>query len=268
MSMRKLYLQILIVSFLAISCKSEFQKALKSNDYNLKYETAIKFYNEKEYLKSQQLFESVLPIYRGTDKDETINYYIAQCNYMNEDYAMASYYLKTFVNTFPNSDKAEECRYLTGYCYYMSSPKYSLDQEYSRNAIEEFQVYINKYPNGVNVDLCNKYSTELRKKIEKKAFLNSKTYYDMEKYKAANVAFKNYINGFPDSDYREEALFLIVKSGFLMAENSIVTKQTERYESVINDYESFLDEYPSSKHIKEAEKYFAKSQDYIKKITQ
>jgi outer membrane protein assembly factor BamD len=265
MSMRKLYIYLLIASFSAISCRSEFQKTLKSNDYNKKYESAIQYFNKKDYLRSQQLFESILPVYKGTEKDETINYYIAQCNYKNEDYTMASYYLKSFVNTFPNSDKAEECRYLTGYCYYKSSPKYSLDQEYSKDAIEEFQVYLSKYPKGVNVEYCNQYITELKKKIEKKAFLNSKTYFDMEQYKAATVSFKNFLNSYPESDYKEETMFLLVKSGYLMASNSIATKQFERYESVVSDYESYIDEYPNGKHVKDAEKYFIKSQEFIKK---
>src|ERR1035437_876888 len=267
MSMQKIYIYLIIVSLATISCRSEFQKTLKSSDYNLKYESAIRYYNAKDYLHSQQLFESILPVYKGTEKDETINYYIAQCNFMNEEYNMASYYLKSFVNTFPMSDKAEECRYLTGFCYYKSSPKYSLDQENSKLAIEEFQIYLNKYPKGIHVDLCNQYIVELRKKMEKKAFLNAKLYFDMQNYKAATLSFKNFINGFPDSDFREETMFLIVKSGYLMAENSVTTKQFERYESVISDYETYIDEYPTGKNVKEAEKFFTKSQEFIKKST-
>jgi outer membrane protein assembly factor BamD len=216
-------------------------------------------------LRSQQLFESVLPVYKGTEKDETINYYIAQCNFLNEDYTMASYYLKSFVNNFPTSDKAEECRYLTGFCYYKSSPKYSLDQEYTKDAIEEFQIYLNKYPKGEHVIISNQYIAELRKKLEIKAFSNSKLYFDMQNYKAATITFKNFLNTYPDSDFREETMFLIVKSGYLMAENSIALKQFERYESVISDYEVYVDEYPTGKHVKDAEKYFTKSQEFIKK---
>jgi len=268
MSMQKYYIYLLIASFTAISCRSEFQKIVKSNDYNKKYEAAIQYFNKKDYSKSQELFESILPVYKGTEKDEMINFYVAQCYYKNEDWVMASYNFQSFVNAFPNSDKNEECLYLTGYCYYKCSPKYSLDQDYTKKAIEEFQVYLSRYPKGVNIDLCNKYSSELRKKIEKKAYLNSKLYYDMDQYKAATVAFKNFINTFPDSDYREETMYLIVKSGYLMASNSITTKQFERYESVVSDYESYIDEYPTGKFVKDAEKYFTKSQEFIKKSSQ
>ena len=265
MSMQKYTIYVLIVCISTISCRSEFQKVVKGNDYNKKYEVAIQYFEKKDYLRSQQLFESVLPVYKGTEKDETINYYIAQCNYKNHDWVMASYYLKSFVSSFPNSDKVEECRYLTGYCDYKCSPKYSLDQEYSKNAIEEFKLYLSKYPKGVYVDNCNNYITELRKKIEKKAFVNSRIYFDMEEYKAATFAFRNFLNTFPDSDFREETMFLLVKSGYLMASNSIATKQFERYESVISDYQSYIDEYPTGKFVKDAEKFFSKSQEFIKK---
>ena len=267
MSMQKIYIYLLITSISTVSCKSEFQKTLKSNDYNLKYETAIRYFNKKDYLRSQQLFESILPVYKGTDKDETINYYIAQCNFKNQDYSMASYYLKSFVNNFPNSDKVEECRYLTGFCFYKSSPKYSLDQENTKNAISEFKIYLKKYPQGVNVELSKQYTTELEKKLQKKAFLNSRIYYDMDQYKAATVAFKNYLNDFPESDYKEETMFLLIKSDYLMATNSVTSKLIERYESVISDYESYIDVFPNGKYVKEAEKYFSKSQENIKKLT-
>lgn len=267
MMMQKIHIYLILFSLMTVSCRSEFQKILKSNDYNTKYEAAINYFNKKDFQRSLQLFESISPVYRGTDKDETINYYIAQCNFKNDDYLSASYYFKTFINNFPNSEKQEECRYLTGYCYYMSSPKYTLDQENTKLAIEEFQIYINKYPKGVNIEQCNTYLTELRKKLEKKDFFNSKMYYDMENYKAAIVAFKNFLNTFPDTEYREDAMFLIVKSGFLMAENSIQSKQFERFESVIIDYQNYIDEYPTGKFISEAEKYYTKSQAFIKKST-
>ncbi len=246
------------------SCSSEFQKALKSGDYNAKYQMAIKYFDQKDYARAQQLFESIVGVYKGTDKDESINYYIAQCYYNNNDFIMSSFYFKNFTTTFPNSEKLEESKYLTAYSYYKCSPKYSLDQDYTNNGISEFQSYLNRYPKGVYAADASKYLSELRKKIEKKAFLSTKLYFDMEQYKAASIAFKNFLSSYPDSDFREESLFLLVKSEYLMASNSISEKQVERYESVISDYESYIDEYPSGKYTKDAEKYYSKSQDFIK----
>lgn len=267
MSMQKIHIYLILFSLLMSSCRSEFQKVLKSNDYNKKYETALSYYNNKDYARALQLFESIMPVYRGTDKDENINYHIAQCNYSNKDYLMGTYYFKSFTTNFPNSERQEECRYLTGYCYYMSSPKYALDQENTKLAIEEFQTYISKYPKGQYVDKCNTYMAELRKKLEKKDYSQSKLYFDRENYKAASIAFKNFLLKFPDTEYREEIMFLIVKSEYLMAENSVTTKQFERYELVVSDYQNYIDEYPIGKFVSEAEKYYTKSQIFIKKST-
>lgn len=263
----KLKLTYLLLILLTItSCRSKYQKLLRSNDYNAKYEAAVQYYNNEEYVKAYHLFESIQPIYKGTDKDESIAYYVAQCYFKDDDFMMAAFYFKEFIKTFPSSDKAEECRYKTGFSYYKCSPKYTLDQDFTRKSIEELQMYLNKYPAGTYAKESNDNIEEMRKKLEKKAYAMAKQYDDLQEYKAAAIAFKHFINDFPDSDSREEALYMIVKSDFDLARNSVEQKQFERYEMVISDYYSYIDEYPSGKYLAEVEKYYSKSQDYILKI--
>jgi len=265
-TMRRFIIYLLIIPIVTLSCSREYQKILKSNDYNTKYEAAIKYFNAKDYARSQQLFESILPVYKGTEKEEAISYYLAEGHFLNADFDMASYFFKSYVTTFTTSDKLEECLYKTGYCYYRCSPKSSLDQDYTRKAIEEFQTYLNRYPQGKFSKEANALIVEMRKKLEKKSFANAKTYFDIGQYKAATIAFKNYLVDFPDNDQREDVLFLIVKSGFEMAQKSVEKKQFDRYETVVTDYYTYADEFPNGKYMKDAEKYLSKSQDFIKRF--
>ena len=48
MSMQKIHIYLILFSLIAVSCRSEFQKILKSNDYNTKYEAAITYFNKKD----------------------------------------------------------------------------------------------------------------------------------------------------------------------------------------------------------------------------
>ena len=61
-------------------------------------------------------------------------------------------------------------------------------------------------------------------KLETKSFEQARLYFNMEDYKAAVTAFRNLLNDFPSTSFRENSLFLIVKSEFLLAENSIDEK--------------------------------------------
>ncbi|RLD60843.1 MAG: outer membrane protein assembly factor BamD [Bacteroidetes bacterium] len=256
---------ILILSIFFFSACSEYQKILKSNDYELKLEKANEYYEEEDYYRAQALYEELLSIYKGTDKAEKIYYKFSYCYFNQKDYILAGYHFENFVSTYPNSKYAEECDFLSAYCYYLESPQPDLDQSNTRKAIDALQLFINKYPGSEKIVEANKLIDELRLKLETKSFNNAKLYYNLGEYKSAVIALKNTLKDYPDTQYREELLFLILKSNFLLAKNSIEAKKIERYQTTVNEYYSLIDEYPNSKNIKEAEKIYNTS---IKEIKQ
>jgi len=77
-----------LIIFIFSSCK--FQKILKSTDYELKFEKAKEYYQEKDYIKATQLFDELLTIYKGSSKAEEVNYYYAECYYGNRDFILAA----------------------------------------------------------------------------------------------------------------------------------------------------------------------------------
>jgi outer membrane protein assembly factor BamD len=83
--------------------------------------------------------------------------------------------------------------------------------------------------------------------------MNSKLYYDVEDYKAAIVSFKNLIKDYPESKYNEEAHFLVLKSQYLLAINSIDKKKKQRLLDTEKTYLKFIDTYTKSIYLKEAE---------------
>lgn len=261
--MRNVILYSIIAVIMFGSCQTKFQKLLSGTDYNLKYETAIKYYNEQEYYEAQQLLESIVTIYRGTEKSENIIYYLAMSYYNQNDYMYAGYYFNNFSSSFPTSVRLEECMFQTGYCYYRQSPKYSLDQEYTQKAIEQFELFISKFPDSDKKQTAADYIKELTIKLQKKAYENAILYEKLGDYKAAVITLKNCIYDYPELTERETVLFLILKSQYMLAEKSILAKKYERYESAMDEYFSYIDEFPNGKYAKEAEKMFTSSKKYI-----
>jgi outer membrane protein assembly factor BamD len=252
----------LLALFLA-SC-SDYQKLLSSTDYDLKYKRAIEYFDKKDYTRASTLMEELLPIYRGTDKAEEVNYRYAYCYYHQQDYVTAGYYFKNFVTSFPNSPYAEECAYMVAYCYYEDSPNSSLDQANTYKAMDELQVFMNQHPASKRVADCNKLIDELREKLVKKSFESASLYYKLGDYKAAITALNNGLKEFPDTHYREELLFLVVKSSYELANRSVYEKMKERYQNTVEAYLGFKEEFPESKHLKEAERIYTNSSKYLK----
>ncbi len=249
---KKLIYLLFIVGLFQLSSCSKYQKLLKGNDYAKKLEMGIKYYEKNDYYRALQMFDNVIAIYRGKVEAEKIHYYYAYCYYGQSDYLVASYHFKNFSKIFPNSKYTEECLYMSAYCKYLDSPSYSLDQTSTQEAIKELQLFINFYPKSERVAEANKLIDGLRLKLIEKAFEIAKLYYKTESYNAAQIAFTNILKDFPETAYREEIMFYIIKSNYYYAKNSINTKKQERYKTVIDAYAALLDTYPETKYKKDA----------------
>lgn len=260
-------LLIIVCTLIFTSCNT-YNRLLKSSDFELKYSKAVEYYSKKNYVKALPLLEELMTVYRGTAKAEQVSYYYAYSNFGLGDYLLASYHLKNFVRTFPKSEFAEEAMFTSAYCYFLDSPSYSLDQENTVKAINEFQLFINLYPSSTRIKDCNEYIDKLRSKLERKYYEIALLYYNIEDYKASMQAFKNLLKDFPDNPYREEANFMILKSNYLLAKNSVSEKRSERYKSTIENYYKFIDKYSNSKYLSEAESIFESSQKQLNKDKQ
>lgn len=244
-------LSILIFSLslliLSSSCKSEFETIRASGDSAAIYKEAEKYYEAGEYFKAQTLYELVIGSFRGKKELEDIYFKYAYTYYNLEKYILASYYFKNFSNTFPNSQLRQEADFMSAYSNYELSPTFRLDQTYTDKAIEELQIFVNTYPNSDKVELSNNLIDEMRKKLEVKVFEEGKLYSDLRQYQAATQVFENMLKDYPETTNGEEVRYRIIEAGFLLAENSVVDKQEERYEEVLKRSDRFMERYPQSK---------------------
>lgn len=236
------------------ACKSRFEKLRASNNIQMKYLEAVKYYEAGKYSKASVLFTDLLTRYRASAEAEDLNYYTAYTAYRMKDYISARYHFKTFAQNYPNSVRAEECRFMSAYCFYIDSPRTNLDQENTYKAIDELQLFVNLYPDSERGEEAGELIQNLRNKLEKKAFDNAKLYYNMAQpadFRAAVIAFESMLRQYPDTKYAEEVEYLIVRSQYMFAEHSAFFRQEERFNEAIDYYQSFLENYPESKYTKE-----------------
>ena len=106
-------------------------------------------------------------------------------------------------------------------------------------------------------------TAEQTERLHEKAYLNAYTYYKTGKYKSAIVAFKNALKQYPESKRREEIMYLIVKSGSKLADNSVQDKQADRYLSTLDSYYSFVAEFPESHYLKELDRLAQNAKDFL-----
>jgi len=178
----------------------------------------------------------------------------------------AAYHFKKFATTYPTSKHVEEMLFMHGYSQYLLSPISELDQTETYNAINSLQVFINTFPEHHLVDSSNVLMDKLRVKLETKSYQNAKQYFKIQDYKASIVALGNHIKDYPDTKHIEELNFLILKSHYLLAVNSIKEKKLERIGNTIEAYYNFADSFGESKYLKEAQNIYSKMEEEQNKI--
>ncbi|MDR2064336.1 MAG: outer membrane protein assembly factor BamD [Prevotellaceae bacterium] len=252
-------ISVLFVAIVTLSSCSKYEKLLKKSDNETKYKLGMECYNKGKYRYAAKFFEPVLLYLRGTERDDSVNFYYAKAYYLSGDPYTAEYYFDMFKRTFPRSAFAEEATFLYAACLYSQSHRPELDQVPTIKCITAINEYLYTFPTG-NQEYRKKSEEvlkELQQRLVNKSFMAAKLYFKIEDYRSAIKSFKNHLQDYPDSNHREEALFLILKSSYLYATHSKYDKRRERYQSAIDEYLNFTSEFPVSEYKKEVENMYA-----------
>jgi outer membrane protein assembly factor BamD len=247
------------------SC-GEYNKVLKSTDYELKYSYAKKYFNAKQYTKSATLLEELITILKGTSNAEESLYLLAQSYYGQKDYQTASQYFNTYYTTYPKGEYVELARYYSGYGLYLDSPDPRLDQSQTYKALEELQLYMEYYPQSERAADAQNIMFELQEKLALKELMATRLYFNLGTYLGNNylsciITAQNALKNYPFSKHREEFIYLMLQAKYELALASVSEKLQGRYRDVVDEYYNYMNEFPEGKYIKQAQRFF----DYANK---
>lgn len=248
------------------SCKNEFEEIRKSDDVEAKFAKAMEYYDAEDWYKSQYLISAVMPYMKAHKEIDKLYFRFAYTHYHMNQYTSSSYYFKDFAQKFSESEFAEDAMFMSAYSTYKMAPSFRLDQTATEEAINGFQYFINFYPQSTKISQCNKLMDELRLRMEKKAFTEAKLYFDLRNYQSATKSFENILKDYPDSPQAEQIRFLIVKSGYRLAMNSVDSKKMARFTETVQKYKEFETRYPNSEYKKEALSLFNNSKEEMARL--
>lgn len=253
---------LLVLSAIALSC-SKFRRIERSEDWRLKYEAGQNYFKKKDYYHTSILFEQILPIVRGLPEGEKVEFYLAYCQYYQKTYLLASNQFKVFYETYGRSQLAEEAYFMYAYSLYIASPDAQLDQKSSIEAMGAMQNFLNQFPGSQFSDKAAEVITKSQEKLEKKEFDNAMLYLRMRYFQAAIICISNFRKTFPDSKFLEQMAYLKIEAQFKLAQQSISSKQMERYRSTLDFYQEMLDSFPNSSYLKDAQQFYTASLNQI-----
>lgn len=250
----KWILGTVIIAILYTGCKNE-ELIQPGDTLPVAYKKALSLYRAEEYGDAASAFETVISVGRGTDYAENAYFYLAESYFKNERYLLAANSYERFMGQYPRSPKRQTAAYKEAMSYYNLSPRYRIDQTYTRKAIEKFRLFISRYPDTQEADQAAQYLTEMRSKLAKKHFYAAEMYMRTDQYEAAIIYYDLVINDFPESSWAERALVDEIAAYNEYASKSVPSKQRERYQKAVQSYEKYLQLFPNGPNRQKAEAY-------------
>lgn len=257
------------------SC-GEYNKVLKSTDYEYKYEAAKCYFAQGQNSRAAALLEELVNILKGTMNGEESLYMQAMTYYNQGDYVTASHYFNTYYTTYPRGTYTELARFNCGRALYLDTPEPRLDQSSTYKAIEELQMFIEYFPTSSRKDQAQSMIFELQDKLVEKEYLSAKLYYNLgsytgnsvysstgNNYLAAVITAQNILKEYPYTKMREDLSILILRAKYGMAKESVLEKKEERMRDTIDEYYAFINEFPESKYLKEVEAIYQEANRYV-----
>jgi outer membrane protein assembly factor BamD len=196
------YLAVLL--FISPGCGSkEVTKQLSAEE---RFALGMKEFNNENYLEAIEEFKVVSLQYQGSKVADSAQFYLAECRYLREEYILAAFEYDLLLSTMPSSNLASRARFRRATCYYDLSPKSTLDQNFTKKAIDDYQEFLEYHSADTLASLASQRISELNTKLAKKDYENGITYMHMEYYKAATYYFDQVLEKFHDTQYAEPSL--------------------------------------------------------------
>jgi outer membrane protein assembly factor BamD len=273
--MKKLLFTSLLMVVLLSGCANEYNRVLKTDNYDYKYEYAKECFANGKYTRAVMLLQEVVTILKGSDNGQECLYMLAMASYCSKDYETAAQYFKRYFQSYPKGIYAEMASFYVGESLYMSTPEARLDQTPTMSAISAYQEFLEMFPGAQLKDVAQQRLYELQDKLVDKELHSAKLYYDLgsyfgnclsggSNYEACIITAQNAIRDFPYSEKREQFALLVMKSKYELAESSVEAKKIERFRDAEDECYGFLNEYPDSENKKLAERYIEHCKKYTK----
>jgi outer membrane protein assembly factor BamD len=198
-------LAALIILSISNGCGSS-KSDINTEDPQKAFDIAKRKFDKADYVDAIEDFSFIKIRFPGTEVSDKVQYYLALSYFYQKEYLLAAYEFDNFLKNYPLSPLYPEGKFMLANTYYELSPKYSLDQEFTKEALNEFLSFVELYPQDKNVASAEAKIKELRNKLAYKDYWTAELYMKTDNYKAASLYYQNVYDTYIDSDWADDAM--------------------------------------------------------------
>ncbi len=221
------------------------------------FQRGMELYERQRYDRAVEYFQAVFTYGRQNESAADAQYYLAWSHMHNREYILAASEFNRFAQIYRADPRVAEAEFQRARAYYEQSPGYQLDQSSTMRAVDELQLFINRYPQHERVGEAEEMISELRHKMARKDFETARLYERRELFEAAAIMFERVFDKYPDSTpWAERALIGAMENYIAFADQSIVQRQDERLDLAIRNYERLTQLFPESEYLDEGNRLY------------
>ena len=210
------------------------------------YEKGMAEYQEGDYERAVRYFRTVFNYGRGSEWAPKAQLQLAMAQRQRSRHLVAANEFQRFTQLYRNHTKVPLAQFEQAKSYYLRSPQYQLDQSDTRQAIELFQLFIDRYPDHNKVADAQEMIDELRAKLARKKYDAAQLYERRDMWRAATEAYRRVFDQYPETPWADDALLGALRSYLRYADRSIQNKQAERYQQALDQFAQLRQLFPDS----------------------
>ncbi len=207
MDMKRKIVGILFLLSLAGLVACGGSRNLKRMTLQERLSYAKKLFDDGKYLQAKTQFQIIVLNNPGSSVVDMAQFYLAESYFHLKEYITAAAEYEKLLNLYPRSAYVDDAQYKLGLAYYKLSPKADLDQKYTYRAIDEFQRFLEEYPQSEFVPKVAAMLQKCREKLAKKEFISGNLYRKMGYYRSAVIVFDEILSRYYDTSYAEDAYY-------------------------------------------------------------
>ncbi len=242
-----------LAAVLLAGCSST--KEIEALTPEQRYAVAMEKFNNGDYLDAIEDFKIITVQFPGSTVADKAQFYLGECRYERGEYILAAAEFDLLIRTMSSSQLVSKAQYMRAMSYYNLSPRSQLDQKYTREAIDDFQTFIEYSPTDSLAKDAEAKIAELNDKLAKKQYNDGMLYYRLEYYKAAIVYFDYVLEHYHDSQYADDALFGKARALF----------QRKHYAESLDAISTFMAKYPDSNLLPDVKELQSEIQEAVSK---
>ncbi len=257
-------LSLLVSTLLLSACGSSSRLAYDTPEEA--WTKGKEYYEQKKYSRAIEYLQGVFDFGRTHQWAANAQLFLARSYRANKEYLLAANEFTRFSQIYRSDPRVPDAEYELALTYFDRSPAFDLDQSDTEHAINQFRLFINRYPDSELVLEAQSRIRELREKLAHKAFSVARLYERRELFQAAAVSYEAVFDTYYDSPWADDALVGAMKMYLAFARQSIFSKQEERLKAAVTNYDRLIQIFPDSPEVKNGELIYEEVQRMLKNI--